>query len=122
MFDLTFQGALRLRGTMTPMLNTDTLTEVTSAPTGEDEKFPTELITSLPTEDSTQEDDHSYLTYHGGYPDMQESYEIPIRDKGRIEAYFTEMTDIPYSRYLHIAHDLNGFNKSEDRIKVHGIN
>ena len=31
-------------------------------------------------------------------------------------------TDLPYSEYFHIAHDLNGLNKFEDRTKDHGIN
>ena len=56
---------------------------------------------------------------------MQESPEIPTEEKGRIRAYFTEISrqnDIPYSEYLHIAHDIIGLNKSEDRIKDHGIN
>ena len=43
----------------------------------------------------------------------------------KIKAYFAEMakpTDIPYSEYLHIAHDLSGLNKFEDRTKDHRIN
>ena len=123
--DLPFQGALRLRGTVTPMLNTDTITETTGAPSGENERFPSELITSLPNEDSTPEEDHSFLTCHEKYSDMRESHEIPIKDQPKVKAYFTEMsrpTDLPYSEFLHIAHDLNGLNKSEDRIKDHGIN
>ena len=31
-------------------------------------------------------------------------------------------TDLPYSEYLHIANDLCGLNKFQDRTKDHGIN
>lgn len=40
-----------------------------------------------------------------------------------IEVTGPPITDIPYSEYLHIAHDLSGFYKFEDRTKDHhGIN
>ena len=45
--DLPFQGALKLRGINTPILNTDTITEVTGPPIGENDKFPSELISFI---------------------------------------------------------------------------
>ena len=46
--DLPFQGALKMRGSFSHIFNTETLTEVTGPPTGENESFPEELITISP--------------------------------------------------------------------------
>ena len=48
MLDLPFQGDLKMRGSSPHIFNTETLTEVTGPPTGENESFPEELITISP--------------------------------------------------------------------------
>ena len=109
--DLPFQGALKLRGINTPILNTDTITEVTGPPIGENNKFPSELISSPLTRSQFSAGEHNSLM-------CQERYQhISMPTKGgnnnydhsdnKIKAYFTEMakpTDLPYSEYLHIEH------------------
>ena len=42
----------------------------------------------------------------------------------KFKAYFTNMektSDLSYSKYLHIAHDIDALHKSEERIKDRGI-
>jgi len=127
--DLPFQGALKLRGTTVPTLNTETLSEVTGPPIGEEDNFPNDLIETPQRENRTSRNDHNVLICHEEHPDTQAPNNafktLDNQNNNKIKAYFTEMskpTDLPYSEYLHIAHDLSGMNKCEDRIKDHGIN
>ena len=125
--DLSFQGALKLRGINTLILNTDTITEVTGPPMGENGKFPSELISSPLTRGHFSAEEHNSLMCQERYQHISEptkggSNRYDNSDN-KIKAYFTEMakpTDLPYSEYLHIAHDLSGLNKFEDRTKTLG--
>ena len=90
--DLSFQGALKMRGNFTHIFNTDTLTKVIGPSIGENEKVPEELIIISP----------------------------PLEIQ--FYWYEKKPSDLFYSEYLHIAHGINAVNKSEDKIKDCGIN
>ena len=104
----TLQGALKLRGTNTPILNTDTITEVTGPSKRENDKFPSELISSPLTRSQFSAEEHNSLICQEGYQHISEptkggtnSYD---NTDNKIKAYSTEMakpTDVPYSEYLH---------------------
>ena len=112
--DLLFQGALKLRGINTPILNTETLTVVTGPSIVEDDKFQSELVIPPLTRSKTSVDEHDSLTCFEGHQQILRSTN---NQKNRhnttddnIKASFTEMAkpnDMPYSEYLHIAYDLS---------------
>ena len=70
------------------------------------------------------------LICHEKHTNTQNTAVSPVRDNlinldehSIVKAYLTDMTkpsDVPYSEYLHIVHDLNGLNNIEDRVKDHG--
>ena len=122
--DLPFQGALKMRRSSPHIFNTETLTEMTGPPTGDNESFPEELIKILPKVKPT-EDIPNTLSCYDEYHDMElKSLTINADESNEIKAYFTNMeklSDLSYSEYLHIAHDINALNKSEDKVKDCGI-
>ena len=77
--DLPFQGALKIRGNFTRIFNTDTLTEVTDPPIGENEKFPERLITMSP-HPKISEDSSKVLSCFDKYVTMNQDPKI-ISDK-----------------------------------------
>ena len=123
--DLPFQGALKLRDINTPIINTETLTEVTGSPIGENDKFPSELISSPLTRSQISTEEHNSPMCQEKYQHISEpakggtnSYD---NTDNEIKAYFREMakpTDVPYSEYLHIAYASRGLNKFEERKKT----
>ncbi len=129
MSDLPFQGALKLRGTVTPTLNTDMLSEATGPPIGEEDTFPNNLIELSLRENRTPQNDHNVLICHEEHSDthaLNHAFKtLDGQNNDKIKVYFTKMnkpTDLPCCEYLHSAHNLTGLNKCEDRIKDHGIN
>ena len=70
--DLPFRGALKLRGINTPSLNTDTITEVTGPPIGEDDTFPSDLISSHITRSQSSAEQHNSLICQEEYQHISE--------------------------------------------------
>ena len=114
-----------MRGSSPHIFNTETLTEMTGPPTGNNESFSEELIKILPKVKPT-EDISNALSCYDEYQDIElKSLTINADESNEIKAYFTNMekpSDLSYSEYLHIAHDINALNKSEDKVKDCGIN
>ena len=105
---------------------------MTGPPTGDNESFPEELIQTLPQIEPTEDILNAWSCYdeyhdieHNSKVSYNESSIINADESDEIKAYFTNMekpSDLSYSEYLHIAHDINALNKSEDKIKDSGIN
>ena len=128
MSDLPFQGALKLRSINMQIPNTETLTEITGPPTGENETYPENLTReNLTPEMTVDKDSQPSPLYERGTlikRIMTRSLYKENSQDDEVTAYFTNMSklnDITYSEYLHIAHDIKEMNTTEDKVKDLGF-
>ena len=109
--------------------NTETLTETTGPPIGENETYPKNLTREdLIPEMTVDKDSQPSPLYERGTLRKRIKTRSLYKENSQddeITAYFTNMSklnDITYSEYLHIAHDIKETNGAEDKVKDMGIN
>ena len=114
---------------MQSLMNTDVLVETTGPPNGQPELYPDGIDQNLCHQENLTDSDLSTTTVHEESTQenrmMTRSSSRHFSQNDETKAYFTKMSkinEIPYSKFLHIAHDMKQMNATEDRVKNTGIN